>query len=139
MKKQLVIFLLSILSLPSFAQENHEPIVYKYIVAEVTGQFLFTKCRVYIDDGTLNNKQEYKKHKKAYTFETHAAAIDYFTYHGWELVGNNNVMTGARGNSSTSIYWILRKPATKEEIEKILEKSVIDEDKFEDDVFEQSK
>lgn len=126
MKKTLCILLMSLLSISTYAQEKNEPVVYKYIVVEVTGQFLYTKCRVYVDDGTRETKQKYKNNRKAYTFETHAAALDYFTYHGWELVGNNNNTHGAAGVSSTSIYWILRKPSTKEEIETILEGSVVE-------------
>ena len=136
MKNLIFILLVSFFSISTYAQEKSEPTIYKYIVVEVKGQFLYTKCRVYVDDGRLKTKQNYKNNKKAYTFETHAAALDYFTCHGWELVGNNNNTHGYAGTSSTSIYWILRKPSTKEEIGNILKESVVEVPGESDDIIQ---
>jgi len=135
MRNLLFILLVSFFSISTYAQEKNESTIYKYIVVEVKGQFLYTKCRVYVDDGRLTTKKNYKNNRKAYTFETHAAALDFFTYHGWELVGNSNSTHGYAGTSSTSIYWILRKPSTKEEIENILKESIVEVPEEGDDVF----
>lgn len=126
MKRFFCLLFIAIAVSSMHAQDNSDKVYYKYIVAEVNGGFLFTKCRVYIDDGHLQTKKEFKKQKRAYTFETHAAAINYFTYKGWELVGNNNNTHGYGGSSSTTTYWILRKPASKDEIEGILNESVVE-------------
>lgn len=53
MRNLLFILLVSFFSISTYAQEKNESTIYKYIVVEVKGQFLYTKCRVYVDDGTL--------------------------------------------------------------------------------------
>lgn len=49
----------------------------------------------------------------------------YFISQGWEMYLNGATskgsMAGGNGSSSTSSYWILRKPCSKEEFEKAVE------------------
>ena len=49
----------------------------------------------------------------------------YFISQGWEMYLNGATTQGSMfdgsGGSSTSSYWILRKPCTKEEFEKAVE------------------
>ena len=77
--------------------------------------------------------KEKGKKGETITFNSYAAALMYLTSQGWELVSNYNTVSGAvangYGSSSTSTYWILRRPATKEEVLNIVNKSLItDED-----------
>ncbi len=101
------------------AQIKNDSVCYRYAVAEVKGQFLFTKCRVKFDDGTISAKKEPKK----YAFASHAAAINYFSSQGWELMTYNQTEAMFTASEKPS-YWILRKPSTKEELTKLLEETM---------------
>ena len=125
------LFLLPIMLLglnTAFAQEE---VVYKYIIAEPQGRLFSDKCKLRIDDGVTPTKAKGEK-EKSITFRSFAAALMYLTSQGWELVSNYNTVSGASangyGSTSTSTYWILRKPSTKEEVQEIIEKSVKKDD-----------
>jgi hypothetical protein len=52
----------------------------------------------------------------------------FFLSQGWEMYLNGATSEGSSfngsGGSTTSSYWILRKPCTKEEFEKAVEESI---------------
>ncbi len=113
-------------SLSVFAQERTDTIVYRYIIAEPQGKMFSDKCKLKIDDGIENENA--KNDNKTLTFRSYAAALMYLTSQGWELVSNYNITSGSVGNgygsTSSSTYWILRKPSTKEEVQEIIDKSI---------------
>jgi len=126
--KRLLFILFVLCCLCAKAQE---PVVYKYIIAEPQGQLFSNKCKLRIDDGIKPAKAK-KDNDNSITFKSFAAALMYLTSQGWELVSNYNTVTGTSyngtGTSVTSTYWILRKPSTKEEVQKIIDESLAEGD-----------
>lgn len=61
-------------------------------------------------------------------FNTPAAALMYLNSLGWELYVNGSISEGitinGSGGSSTTSYWIMRKPCTKEEFDKAVEDGI---------------
>ena len=61
-------------------------------------------------------------------FNTPAAAFMYLNSLGWELYINGatteGAMYGGIGGSTTTSYWIMRKPCTKEEFEQAVEQGI---------------
>lgn len=129
MKKIFLIFF-SFLCLSAQAQVQ-DSVYYRYIIAEPQGKLFSDKCKLRVDDGIKPAKEKGKK-GETITFNSYAAALMYLTTQGWELVSNYNTVSGAvangYGSSSTSTYWILRRPATKEEVQDIVNKSLIKDD-----------
>ena len=129
MKKIFVIFF-SLLCLNAQAQVQ-DSVYYRYIIAEPQGKLFSDKCKLRVDDGIKPAKEKGKK-GETITFNSYAAALMYLTTQGWELVSNYNTVSGAvangYGSSSTSTYWILRRPATKEEVQDVVNKSLIKDD-----------
>ena len=129
MKKIFLIFF-SFLCLSAQAQVQ-DSVYYRYIIAEPQGKLFSDKCKLRVDDGIKPAKEKGKK-GETITFNSYAAALMYLTTQGWELVSNYNTVSGAvangYGSSSTSTYWILRRPPTKEEVQDIVNKSLIKDD-----------
>ena len=125
MKKLLITFLM-LVSLSVYSQERTDTVVYRYIIAEPQGKLFSDKCKIKIDDGIDPSKA--KNDNKTLTFRSYAAALMYLTSQGWELVSNYNITSGSigdgYGSTSSSTYWILRKPSTKEEVQKIIDESI---------------
>ena len=128
--KKIFVILLTLLCLSAHAQMQ-DSIYYRYIIAEPQGKLFSDKCKLRIDDGIKPTKEKGKK-GETITFNSYAAALMYLTSQGWELVSNYSTVSGAVANgygaSSTSTYWILRRPATKEEVQNIVNKSLIKDD-----------
>ena len=63
-----------------------------------------------------------------YKSKTPAAALMYFISNGWELYVNGATSEGSivygSGSSETTTYWIIRKPCSKEELEKAVEEGI---------------
>lgn len=115
------------LSVSCFAQSQESDITYQYIIAEPQGKLFSDKCKLRIDDGTKLEKAKSDK-DKSITFKSYAAALMYLTLQGWELVSNYSTVSGStyngNGSSSTSTYWILRRPAKREDVQKIVDESI---------------
>ena len=62
-------------------------------------------------------------------FKTPAAALMYFEAKGWELYVSSSTTEGEMaagfGESTSTCYWILRKPCTKEELDKTVEQTIV--------------
>ena len=129
MKKIFVIFF-SLLCLNAQAQVQ-DSIYYRYIIAEPQGKLFSDKCKLRVDDGIKPAKEKGKK-GESITFNSYAAALMYLTTQGWELVTNYSTVSGrvanGAGGTSTYTYWILRRPATKEEVQNIVNKSILKDD-----------
>ncbi len=126
MKKVFVTLIMSLLSMLLHAQINNDSIVYKYIIAQPQGSLFSDKCKLRIDDGIDPSKAKDKG--KSISFKSYAAALMYLTSQGWELVSTFSNVSGSSGAgygaTSTSNYWILRKPSTKEEVQRIVDESI---------------
>lgn len=121
------VLLLILLCVSGFAQTANDTIYYRYIIAEPQGALFSEKCKLRIDDGIKPRREKGKRGEDIY-FKSYAAALMYLTSQGWELVSNYNTTTGSvaggYGSSSTQTYWILRRPSTKEEVDKIVNESL---------------
>lgn len=122
MKKFLLIILLFI-PLMGFCQ-SEEKQYYIYNIVSFEGDFTKEDFKVFYDDGVEVKRMRNDKGEKS-RFSTPAAALMYFISQGWEMYLNGATskgsMVGGYGSSSTSSYWILRKPCSKDEFEKAVE------------------
>lgn len=119
MKRFLIVFLLCI-PFVCYAQ-TEESKYYIYSVVSFEGEFDDKEnFKVYFDDGKEIKRLRNDKGTKM-KFSTPAGALMYFISQGWEMYLSGSTSRGASfqgtGHSSTSSYWILRRPCTKEEFE----------------------
>ena len=124
MKKFLLIILLFI-PLMGFCQ-SEEKQYYIYNIVSFEGDFTKEDFKVFYDDGVEVKRMRNDIEKSR--FSTPAGALMYFISQGWEMYLNGATskgsMVGGYGSSSTSSYWILRKPCSKDEFEKAVEAAV---------------
>lgn len=129
MKKIALLFLM-FLPLMGYCQTETEK-HYIYNIVSFEGEFTKQNFKVYYDDGKEVKRLRNDKDNKV-RFSTPAGALMYFISQGWEMYLNGATSQGASfngsGSSSTSSYWILRKPCTKEEFEKAVKDAVKEND-----------
>lgn len=123
MKKLLVILLMCIPFVCNAQIEENKYYIYNIVSFE--GDFDDKEnFKVYFDDGIEVKRLRNDKGLKM-RFSTPAGALMYFISQGWEMYLSGNTSKGSSyqgtGDSSTSSYWILRKPCTKEEFDKAVE------------------
>ena len=125
MKKFVFLFLMFI-PLMGYCQTEEEK-YYIYNIVSFEGEFTKENFKVFYDDGKEVKRLRNDKDNKM-KFTTPAGALMYFISQGWEMYLNGSTsqgaMAGGYGSSSTSSYWILRKPCTKEEFEKAVNEAV---------------
>ena len=126
MKKALL--LLAIVFLPLFASaQTTEKQYYIYNIVTFSGSLKNEGFKVDLDDGKTIEKLKDSKGNKM-KFNTPAAALMYLYSLGWELYVNGatteGAMYGGIGASETTSYWVIRKPCTKEEFEKVVEDGI---------------
>lgn len=123
--KKIVIALLLLIPIVGFSQTTQEQ-YYIYNIVSFEGDFTKEDFKVYYDDGVEVKRLRNEKGEKA-KFSTPAGALMYFISQGWEMYLNGatsrGAVAGGYGASSTSSYWILRKPCTKAEFEEAVEKA----------------
>lgn len=123
MKKALL--LLTLVCLPLFVSaQTTEKQYYIYNIVTFSGSLKNEGFKVDLDDGKTIEKLKDSNGEKM-KFNTPAAALMYLYSLGWELYVNGatteGAMYGGIGASSTTSYWIMRKPCTKEDFEKAVE------------------
>jgi len=126
MKKTLL--LLALICLPMFVSaQSTEKQYYIYNIVTFSGSLKNEGFRVDIDNGKEIEKLKDKDGNKM-KFNTPAAAFMYLNSLGWELYFNGATVSGGSsggtGGTSTSSYWVMRKPCTKEEFEKAVEEGI---------------
>lgn len=125
--KQLIVLLLMMVPFVCQAQTTEDGKYYIYNIVSFEGEFTKENFKVYYDDGKEVKRLRNDKDNKV-RFTTPAGALMYFISQGWEMYLNGatsqGAMAGGYGASSTSSYWILRKPCTKEEFEKAVNDAV---------------
>lgn len=121
--KKIIVLLLMMVPFVCQAQTSEEK-YYIYNIVSLEGDFTKEGFKVFYDDGVEVKRLRNEKGDKA-RFSTPAGALMYFISQGWEMYLNGATSKGASfqgtGSSTTSSYWILRKPCTKEEFEKAVE------------------
>ncbi len=104
---------------------------YLYNIVSIEGKITKEGLKVKVDDG--KNVENLKDaNGKDIKFNTPAAALMFFISQGWELYVSGATSQGGfssyngtgAGSSSTTAYWIFRKPCTKEEFDKAVEESI---------------
>ncbi|SHN10040.1 hypothetical protein SAMN04488494_0283 [Xylanibacter ruminicola] len=126
--KGLIITLLILI--PTLANcQVEEKQYYIYNIVSFEGEFTKQNFKVYYDDGKEVKRLRNDKDNKV-RFSTPAGALMYFISQGWEMYLNgattSSFLSNGTGGSSTSSYWILRKPCNKEEFEKAVKEAVIE-------------
>lgn len=123
--KKLVFTLLLMFPIVCQAQ-TEEGKYYIYNIVSFVGDFTKENFKVFYDDGSEVKRLRNEEGGKI-RFSTPAGALMYFISQGWEMYLNGATSKGSSfqgtGSSETSSYWILRKPCTKEEFEKAVEKA----------------
>ena len=126
MKKVLLFLVLICLPLLTSAQTTEKQ-YYIYNIITFSGSLKNEGFKVDLDDGKTIEKLKDSEGNKM-KFNTPAAALMYLYSLGWELYINGATSEGAVvngiGGSSTTSYWIMRKPCTKEEFEKAVEDGI---------------
>ena len=124
--KKLILLLLMFVPLIGYCQTEADK-YYIYNIVSFEGEFTKENFKVYYDNGVEVKRLRDDKGDKM-KFKTPAGALMYFLSQGWEMFLNGATSEGSSfhgtGSSSTSSYWILRKPCTKEEFEKAVEEGV---------------
>ncbi|MBE6275446.1 MAG: hypothetical protein E7096_03765 [Bacteroides sp.] len=126
MKKVLLLLAIICFPLLAFAQisEKQHYIYNMVILNEAINEEGF---RVDLDNGKTVERLKDKDGKKI-RFYTPSAVLMYFISEGWELYNLSNATEGSVyngiGNSSAILYWIIRKPCTKEEFDKAVDEGM---------------
>ena len=121
-----VLLILIALPLLAFAQvpEKQHYIYNMVILNEAVNDEGF---RVDLDNGKTVERLKDKDGKKI-RFNTPTAVLMYFISQGWELYNLSNVTEGSVvngiGSSSATLYWIIRRPCTKEEFDKAVDEGM---------------
>jgi hypothetical protein len=125
--KKIIVLLMMIAPFVCQAQTTDEKKYYIYNIVSFEGDFTKEGFKVYYDNGVKVKRLRNEEGEKA-RFSTPAGALMYFISQGWEMYLNGSTSKGSSfqgtGSSTTSSYWILRKPCTKEEFEKAVEAAI---------------
>ena len=125
--KRFIIALLLFIPLLGYSQTEGEKKYYIYNIVSFEGEFTKENFKVYYDDGKEVKRLRNKDGDKM-RFSTPAGVLMYFISQGWEMYLSGSTSEGSSfqgtGSSSTSSYWIIRKPCTKEEFEKAAKDAV---------------
>ena len=123
--KKLVLLLLMFAPIVCNAQ-TEDGKYYIYNIVSFVCDFTKEDFKVFYDDGIEVKRMRNEKGEKA-RFSTPAGALMYFISQGWEMFLSGATSEGSSfsgtGSSETSSYWILRKPCSKVEFEKAVEKA----------------
>ena len=124
MKKIALLLFIVIVPMFAFAQSKQ---YYLYNIVTFEGNFDKEGLKVKVDDGKTVEKLKDAKGNRI-KFNTPAAALMYFFSQGWEMYLTGGTSSGysygGTGGSSTTSYWILRKPCAKEEFDKAVEEGI---------------
>ena len=127
--KHIVLSLLMLFAVSTtLAQEEKETKEYfKYNIFSYSVGNNFGGINIDVDNGQTIDALRNEKGKKIY-FRTPASALTYLISLGWELYKQNSITEGSislgNGNTNSKIYWIMRKPCTKEEFEEMVNNAI---------------
>lgn len=131
--KKIFLLLSFLLIAPVFVAAQAPEQHYLYNIVTFSGNLKKEGLKVNVDDGRSVEKLRDAEGNRI-EFKTPAAALMYFISRGWELYVNGATTSGSSymtngtggGSSSTTSYWIFRKPCTKEEFDKAVAEGIND-------------
>lgn len=123
MRKLLLFLALACLPMCASAQGQH----YLYSIVHFSGNLRNENFTVDLDDGQRIATMKDDMGRKL-KFKTPAAVLTYFHSLGWELCADglsaSGFVTNGTGSSSTATYWLMRKPCTREELDRAVAKGI---------------
>ena len=127
--KKILFLLFMLVPFTGFSQTKQEG-YYIYNIVSFEGSFTKEDFKVFYDNGKEVKRLRNENGEKM-KFSTPAGALMYFLSQGWEMYLNGATSHGASyqgtGSNSTSSYWIIRKPCTKEEFDKAIKDAVVNQ------------
>lgn len=123
MKNYFIILIFLLLATSLFAEGGQKQ-YYEYNIfsfSNITNKMLTMD----VDNGNKIEKIKDEKGKKIW-FKTPAAALNYLMSLGWEFytLGESSGSTYQGTGSGSTIYWVMRRPCTKEEFEKAVQEGI---------------
>lgn len=123
MKNTFLSFIFLLITVSLYAQQEEKQ-YYKYNIfsfSNITNKSL----TIDVDNGNTIEKIKDNKGKKIW-FKTPAAALNYIMSLGWEfyIQGESSGSTFQGTGNASTIYWIMRKPCSKEEFEKTIQNGI---------------
>ena len=104
-----------------------DKVYFLYNIVTFDGNFDKEGLKVKVDDGKSVEKIKRCK-RKPNQIQSPTAALMYFLSKGWEMYLTGGTSSGSSfqgtGASSTTSYWVFRKPCSKEEFEKAVEEGI---------------
>lgn len=121
MKK--VLLLLAMICIPLIASAQTTERHYIYNIVTFSGSLKNEGFKVDLDNGKTIEKLKDKNGNRM-KFNTPAAALMYLISDGWELCVNGATNSTYQGTGTSSTYWIIRKPCSKEEFDKAVDEGI---------------
>lgn len=122
--RNLTIILLLVLAATSVSAQEKQKTYYEYNIfsfSNIDEEYLTLD----VDNGNTIKKLKDEKGKKI-SFKTPASALIYLLSLGWEFyyLGESSRRSYQGNSGASTIYWIMRKPCTKEEFENAVKNSI---------------
>lgn len=120
--KKILFMLMLCFSMMASAQTND---YYILNIVIMEGDITQKGLKVKVDNGKKVEKLKNDEGKDM-KFNTPAAALMYFISQGWEICENETTFKYGTfsDDSKPSLYWIIKKPCTKEEFDKAVEDGI---------------
>ena len=111
----------------SVSAQNTEQLQYVYHFVEAVRMPLSSYYLVTVDNGVDIQKLQDAEGKNI-KFKTPAGVLTYLSYQGWEFYqsvsSTDGYVRNGTGDSSSSVFWIIRKPVTKEDAAKAVKAAI---------------
>ena len=125
MKKIILLYILLFAPIFAHSQTNQ---YYIYNIVSFEGNFEREGIKLKIDDGKSVEKLKDSNGLRI-KFKTPAAVLMHFISEGWEMYHIGSTSHGSSyngsGRSSSTAYWIFRKPCTREEFDNAVKNGII--------------
>ncbi len=125
MKRKVLSLVIFVLFLPIivFAQNQDQEQYYLYNIIEVPSSIDSKNFEVKVDNGETIEKLKDSNGEKI-KFKTRASVLMYFQSLGWEVSETTSKISGTSHLTDTNLYWIIRKPISKEEALRAAENAI---------------
>jgi hypothetical protein len=125
MKRKVLSLVIFVLFLPIivFAQNQDQEQYYLYNIIEIPSSIDSKNFEVKVDNGETIEKLKDSNGEKI-KFKTRASVLMYFQSLGWEMAETTSKISGTSHLTDTNLYWIIRKPISKEEALRAAENAI---------------
>ncbi len=125
MKRKVLSLVIFVLFLPIivFAQNQDQEQYYLYNIIEIPSSIDSKNFEVKVDNGETIEKLKDSNGEKI-KFKTRASVLMYFQLLGWEMAETTSKISGTSHLTDTNLYWIIRKPISKEEALRAAENAI---------------